>query len=98
MGSGSQDVKFYHHLQPQLASTSIGKLTPATPKCNLLNDILCVECVRSGCVTPSAIARLVNRDVGSISSSVRRLTDRILEEPELARRLMSMQAETEGEA
>jgi REP element-mobilizing transposase RayT len=45
--------------------------------------------------TLSDIARLVNRDVGSISSSVRRLTDRILEEPELARRLRSLKAETE---
>jgi hypothetical protein len=51
----------------------------------------------SGCVTLSDIARLVNRDVGSISSSVRRLTDRILEEPELARRLMSLKAEIEEE-
>jgi hypothetical protein len=50
----------------------------------------------SGCVTLSDIARLVNRDIGSISSSVRRLMDRILEEPELAYRLMSLKAETEG--
>jgi hypothetical protein len=41
----------------------------------------------SGCVTLSDIARLVNRDVGSISSSVRRLSDRIQDEPELAKRI-----------
>ncbi len=49
----------------------------------------------SGCVTLSDVARLVNRDVGSISSSVRRLTDRIQEEPELVRRMMSLKAEIE---
>jgi REP element-mobilizing transposase RayT len=41
----------------------------------------------SGCVTLSDIARRVNRDVGSISSSVRRLSDRIQDEPELAKRI-----------
>ena len=41
----------------------------------------------SGCVTLSDVARLVNRDVGSISSAVRRLTDRIQHEPELANRV-----------
>lgn len=52
----------------------------------------------SGCVTLSDVAKLVNRDVGSISSSVRRLTDRIQEEPELVRRMMSLKAEIEEEA
>jgi putative transposase len=52
----------------------------------------------SGCVTLSDIAKLVNRDVGSISSSVRRLTDRMADEPELARRLMALRAETEKES
>lgn len=47
--------------------------------------------------TLSDIARLVNRDVGSISSSVRRLTDRIPDDPKLARRLMSLKTETEEE-
>ena len=51
----------------------------------------------SGCVTLSDVAKLVNRDVGSISSSVRRLTDRIQEEPVLARRMMSLKAEIEEE-
>jgi REP element-mobilizing transposase RayT len=40
-----------------------------------------------GSVTLSSIALLVNRDVGSISSAVRRISDRILDEPELAIRL-----------
>jgi len=47
----------------------------------------------SGCVTLSDIARLVNRDAGSISSAVRRLSDRMQEEPELANRMQSLQAE-----
>ena len=51
----------------------------------------------SECVTLSDVAKLVNRDVGSISSSVRRLTDRIQEEPVLARRMMSLKAEIEEE-
>ena len=54
--------------------------------------------LESGCVTLSDIARLVNRDVGSISSSVRRLTDRLQEEPELARRLLALKAEIEEES
>jgi hypothetical protein len=37
-----------------------------------------------GCVTLSDVARHVNRDVGSISSAVRRLSDRMQEIPELA--------------
>lgn len=51
----------------------------------------------SGCVTLTDIARRVNRDVGSISSSVRRLTDRFAEEPELARRLSSLNDALEDE-
>ena len=51
----------------------------------------------SECVTLSDVAKLVNRDVGSISSSVRRLTDHIQEEPVLARRMMSQKAEIEEE-
>lgn len=50
----------------------------------------------SGCVSLSDIAKLVNRDVGSISSSVRRLSDRIQDEPELANRIMSLKAAIEG--
>lgn len=46
---------------------------------------------------PFAIAKFVNRDVGSISSSVRRLSDRIQDEPELANRIMSLKAAIEGE-
>ena len=49
-----------------------------------------------GCATLSDVARLVNRDVGSISSSVRRLSDRIQEEPELAHRVRSLKAAIEG--
>ena len=45
----------------------------------------------SRCVTLSSIARLVNRDVGSISSAVRRLSDRLQEEPELAGRVTSLE-------
>ncbi len=52
----------------------------------------------SGCVILSDIARLVNWDIGSISSSVRRLTDRFPEKPELARRLMSLKVEPEDES
>ena len=50
----------------------------------------------SGCVTLSDVAKVVNRDVGSISSSVRRLSDRIQEEPELAYRVRSLKAVIEG--
>lgn len=50
----------------------------------------------SGCVTLSDIANIVNRDVGSISSSVRRLSDRIQDEPELANKIMSLKAAIEG--
>ncbi len=43
-------------------------------------------------VTLSDVARLVNRDAGSISSAVRRLSDRMQENPELAKRMKSLQA------
>lgn len=48
-----------------------------------------------GCVTLSEVAGLLNRDVGSISSSVRRLSDRIQKEPELAHRVWSLKAALE---
>ena len=37
-----------------------------------------------GCATFTAVGKLVNRDVGSISSSVRRLSNRMQEDPQLA--------------
>lgn len=40
-----------------------------------------------GCVTLSEVGKLVNRDVGSISSAVRRLSNRMREEPELTERV-----------
>jgi len=46
----------------------------------------------SGSVTLSEIAKLVNRDIGSISSAVRRLADRIQNEPDLASRLQLLKA------
>lgn len=49
----------------------------------------------SGCVTLSDVAKIVSRDVGTISSSVRRLSDRIQNEPELANRMRSLKAEVE---
>jgi len=50
----------------------------------------------SGCVTLSDVARLVDRDVGSISSAVRRLSDRMQEDPELATRLQFLRSTIEG--
>jgi chromosomal replication initiation ATPase DnaA len=44
----------------------------------------------SGCVTLTEIAGLVNRDVGSISSAVRRLSDRLENEPDLAKRMKAL--------
>lgn len=41
-----------------------------------------------GCVTLSEVGKLVNRDVGSISSAVRRLSIRMREEPELTERVL----------
>ena len=50
----------------------------------------------SGCVTLTEIAGLVNRDVGSISSAVRRLTDRLRNEPDLAKRMKALKTVIEG--
>lgn len=47
-------------------------------------------------VTLSDVARLVNRDIGSISSAVRRLSDRMQDEPELANKMMSLSAAIKG--
>ena len=43
-----------------------------------------------GCATFTAVGKFVNRDVGSISSSVRRLSKRMQEEQELADRVRSV--------
>ncbi|OKY73772.1 MAG: transposase [Desulfobulbaceae bacterium DB1] len=51
----------------------------------------------SGCVTLSSIAKLVNRDVGSISSAVRRLSDRVQDDPVLAEKMRSLQITMQGE-
>jgi REP element-mobilizing transposase RayT len=48
-----------------------------------------------GCVTLSEVGKHVNRDVGSISSSVRRLSERMQEAPELAERVRSLKAALE---
>jgi putative transposase len=48
-----------------------------------------------GCATLSDVGKLVNRDVGSISSSVRRLSYRMQEETELADRVRLMKTELE---
>lgn len=48
-----------------------------------------------GCVTLSEVGKLVNRDVGSISSAVRRLSDRMQEEPELAERVQMIKVSLE---
>jgi REP element-mobilizing transposase RayT len=50
-----------------------------------------------GCVTLSDVARHVNRDVGSISSAVRRLADRMQEVPVLADRVVALKAAIEKE-
>jgi len=47
----------------------------------------------SGNVTFAEIAGLVNRDIGTISSAVRRLTERLQQDPDLAHRLLSLKAE-----
>ncbi len=44
----------------------------------------------SGCVTLSEVGRYVNRDVGSISSAVRRLSERLQDQPELADRAKTL--------
>lgn len=46
-----------------------------------------------GCATLSDVGRFVSRDVGSISSAVRRLTDRMPNEPKLVKRLQALDAE-----
>jgi REP element-mobilizing transposase RayT len=48
-----------------------------------------------GCVTLSEVGKHVNRDVGSISSSVRRLSERMQEAPELADRVRALKAALE---
>jgi chromosomal replication initiation ATPase DnaA len=47
----------------------------------------------SGKVTFAEIAGLVNRDIGMISSAVRRLIERLQQDPDLACRLLSLKAE-----
>lgn len=49
-----------------------------------------------GCATLSDVAKLVNRDVGSISSAVRRLADRMEDVPELADRMRSLKTALEA--
>jgi hypothetical protein len=44
----------------------------------------------SGCITLSEVGRFVNRDVGSISSAVRRLSERLQDRPELADRAKTL--------
>jgi putative transposase len=46
-----------------------------------------------GCGTLSDVGKLVNRDVGSISSAVRRLSDRMQEMPALADCMLSLKSE-----
>jgi chromosomal replication initiation ATPase DnaA len=43
-----------------------------------------------GCVTLSEVGRYVKRDVGSISSAVRRLSERLQDAPELADRVRTL--------
>jgi chromosomal replication initiation ATPase DnaA len=45
------------------------------------------------CATLSEVARIVNRDVSSISSAVRRLSQRMQEVPELGERVRSLKAD-----
>ena len=45
------------------------------------------------CATLSEVARIVNRDVGSISSAVRRLSQRMQKVPELGERVRSLKAD-----
>ena len=49
-----------------------------------------------GCATLSDIAKLVNRDVGSISSAVRRLSNRMQQTRDMAERMQSLKAELEA--
>ncbi len=46
-----------------------------------------------GCVTLSEVGAFVNRDIGSISSAVRRLSNRMQEVPELAERVRLIEVE-----
>jgi hypothetical protein len=48
------------------------------------------------CVTLSVVARHVNRDIGSLSSAVRRLSDRLRESPELWNRVQSLKGTLAG--
>lgn len=48
-----------------------------------------------GCATLSDVGKVVNRDVGSISSAVRRLSDRMKEVPKLAERVQSLKSALE---
>ena len=50
-----------------------------------------------GCATLTAVGKLLNRDVGSISSSIRRLSDRMQEDPDLADRVRSLKVMIEEE-
>jgi len=49
-----------------------------------------------GCATLTEVAKLVNRDVGSISSVVRRLSDRMREMPKLAARVKTLKTAIEA--
>ncbi|MEW6426823.1 MAG: transposase [Thermodesulfobacteriota bacterium] len=49
-----------------------------------------------GCATLSDVARHVNRDVASVSSAARRLSDRMRERPELAEQVRRVKAELES--
>jgi len=51
-----------------------------------------------GCGTLSDVGRLFNRDVGSISSAVRRLADRMQEVPELAERMRLLKTDMDRES
>lgn len=44
-----------------------------------------------GCATLTDVGKYVNRDVGSISSAVRRLSERLQDVPELAERVLSLE-------
>jgi len=44
----------------------------------------------SGCITLSDVGKFVSRDVGSISSAVRRISDRMREMPELSKRVWTL--------
>jgi hypothetical protein len=44
----------------------------------------------------SEVAMLINRDVGSMSSAVRRLSDRIVNDPQLAVQIQKLKAKFEN--